>query len=170
MGSLGAGQVADAIGPGRALVWNNLTLLVGSLLCAVSPGGMWAAVLGAAPSSSTEQGVCKDLRLHEQGRRRRLAGVEWRSPDTEICMTQGVSWLAWARVQHRYMCRATSQRSRLSACEAALQPSIRHANSTLLFYCRNLSHIWLHVSRLSCAGVHLPGDLGGISDWVALHQ
>ena len=70
VGSLGAGQVADAIGPGRALVWNNLTLLVGSLLCAVSPGGMWAAVLGAAPSSSTVQEVSKVLWLHQSGRRR----------------------------------------------------------------------------------------------------
>ena len=72
-----------------------------------------------------------DLRLHQHGRMRWLAGL---SSDTEICMNQGVFWLAWARVQHRYMCHATSQRSRLSACEAALQPSIRHAGSTHPLY------------------------------------
>ena len=46
IGSLAAGQFADRIGPGKALLWNNVLLLVGSLLCAVSPGGIWAAVIG----------------------------------------------------------------------------------------------------------------------------
>ncbi len=46
VGSLLAGQLADRIGPGKALLWNNVLLLVGSLLCAVSPGGIWAAVIG----------------------------------------------------------------------------------------------------------------------------
>lgn len=48
IGSLAAGQLADSIGPGRALLWNNILLLAGSLLCAVSPapGGIWAAIIG----------------------------------------------------------------------------------------------------------------------------
>ena len=46
VGSLAAGQFADKIGPGKALLWNNLLLLLGSLLCAVSPGGIWAAIVG----------------------------------------------------------------------------------------------------------------------------
>lgn len=52
IGSLAAGQFADRIGPGKALLWNNVLLLVGSLLCAISPGGIWAAVIGKLPTWS----------------------------------------------------------------------------------------------------------------------
>ena len=45
-GSLAAGQFADKLGPGRALLWNNLLLLSGSLLTSLSPGGIWAAIVG----------------------------------------------------------------------------------------------------------------------------
>ena len=51
VGSLAAGQFADKIGPGKALLWNNVLLLVGSLLCAISPGGIWAAVIGKLSQS-----------------------------------------------------------------------------------------------------------------------
>lgn len=46
VGALAAGQIADKTGPRRALILNNTSLLAGSLLCAFSPGGIWAAVLG----------------------------------------------------------------------------------------------------------------------------
>ena len=46
VGSLAAGQFADKVGPGRALMWNNVLLLIGSLFCAISPGGIWAAIVG----------------------------------------------------------------------------------------------------------------------------
>ena len=46
VGALAAGQIADKIGPRRALIINNISLLAGSLLCAFSPGGIWAAVIG----------------------------------------------------------------------------------------------------------------------------
>lgn len=48
VGSLAAGQFADAVGPKKALVYNNLALLAGSLLCGLTPGGFWAAVIGDA--------------------------------------------------------------------------------------------------------------------------
>lgn len=46
IGSLAAGQFADRVGPGKALVVNNISLLAGSVLCAFSYGGIWAAVVG----------------------------------------------------------------------------------------------------------------------------
>lgn len=50
-----AGQVADAIGPCRALLYNNVPLLVGSLLSATAPHsatGFWAMLLGMFVSVS----------------------------------------------------------------------------------------------------------------------
>ncbi len=50
IGGFFAGQVADAIGPCRALLWNNAPLLAGSLLGAFAPHGslgFCAMLLGA---------------------------------------------------------------------------------------------------------------------------
>lgn len=52
-GSLGAGQFADSVGPGRAMAINNLSLLVGSLLYSICPGGIWAAIIGQFPTPLT---------------------------------------------------------------------------------------------------------------------
>ena len=48
-GGFFAGQVADAIGPCRTLLWNNLPLLAGSLFGAAAPGntvGFYFLLLG----------------------------------------------------------------------------------------------------------------------------
>ena len=47
VGSLFAGQAADALGPRKALLLNNAWLLVGSILCAASPGGYAGLLAGA---------------------------------------------------------------------------------------------------------------------------
>lgn len=50
IGGFFAGQVADAIGPRRALLWNNVPLFAGSFLSAIAPDGstgFWAMLLGA---------------------------------------------------------------------------------------------------------------------------
>ena len=47
VGSLGAGPAADALGPRRALLLNNVFFAVGSLLGAATPGGFWGAIAGA---------------------------------------------------------------------------------------------------------------------------
>ena len=46
IGSLFAGQAADALGPRKALLLNNGWLLVGSVLCAASPGGYFGLLAG----------------------------------------------------------------------------------------------------------------------------
>lgn len=46
VGSITAGQFADSVGPGKALLYNNFLLLLGSVLCAATPGGMFAAIVG----------------------------------------------------------------------------------------------------------------------------
>jgi len=46
VGSISAGQFADSVGPGKALLYNNVLLLLGSVLCASTPGGILAAILG----------------------------------------------------------------------------------------------------------------------------
>ena len=49
VGGFFAGQVADAQGPCKTLQWNNVSLLVGSLLGAVAPRsvlGFWSMLLG----------------------------------------------------------------------------------------------------------------------------
>ncbi len=50
VGGFFAGQVADAIGPRRALVWNTVPFFAGSLMSAIAPDGstgFWAMLLGA---------------------------------------------------------------------------------------------------------------------------
>ena len=49
VGALLAGQFADAVGPKKALVINNVSLIVGCVLCAWAPGGLWAAIIGTIP-------------------------------------------------------------------------------------------------------------------------
>ncbi|DBB09503.1 TPA: hypothetical protein ACH3X3_008063 [Trebouxia sp. C0006] len=49
VGGFFAGQVADAIGPRRALVWNTVPFFAGSLMSAIAPDGstgFWAMLLG----------------------------------------------------------------------------------------------------------------------------
>ena len=46
LGSITAGQFADLVGPGKALAYNNVLTLLGSVLCATTPGGILAAVVG----------------------------------------------------------------------------------------------------------------------------
>ena len=46
IGSLAAGQIADAFGPKKALAANNVPLLFGYVLCAWAPGGFWTVVAG----------------------------------------------------------------------------------------------------------------------------
>ena len=46
LGSLGAGPAADALGPRRALLLNNVFFAAGSLLGAATPGGYWGAISG----------------------------------------------------------------------------------------------------------------------------
>ncbi|KAK9919103.1 hypothetical protein WJX75_009435 [Coccomyxa subellipsoidea] len=48
VGSLFAGQAADALGPKKALLINNAWLLVGTVLCAAAPGGYWGLLAGRA--------------------------------------------------------------------------------------------------------------------------
>lgn len=48
VGSLGAGPAADALGPRRALLLNNVFFAAGSLLGAATPGGYWGAIAGAS--------------------------------------------------------------------------------------------------------------------------
>lgn len=48
-GGFFAGQAADALGPRRTLVWNNVPLLAGSCLSALAPDstlGFWSMLLG----------------------------------------------------------------------------------------------------------------------------
>lgn len=47
VGSLFAGQAADAMGPKKALLINNAWLIVGCVLCAATPGGYWGLLAGA---------------------------------------------------------------------------------------------------------------------------
>jgi major inositol transporter-like SP family MFS transporter len=49
VGSLFAGQAADALGPKKALLINNAWLLVGTVLCAAAPGGYWGLLAGMPP-------------------------------------------------------------------------------------------------------------------------
>ena len=53
LGALTAGQAADALGPGRALLWNNVSLLIGSALSLFTPAGYWGLLAG-------EQSSCLD--------------------------------------------------------------------------------------------------------------
>ena len=46
VGSLTAGQAADALGPGRALLWNNLSLILGAVLASSTPAGFWGLLGG----------------------------------------------------------------------------------------------------------------------------
>ena len=46
MGSLFAGQAADALGPKKALLLNNAWLLVGCVLCSGTPTGYWGLLAG----------------------------------------------------------------------------------------------------------------------------
>jgi MFS family permease len=46
LGSLFAGQAADALGPKKALLINNAWLVAGCLLCAAAPGGYWGILAG----------------------------------------------------------------------------------------------------------------------------
>ena len=50
VGSLFAGQAADAIGPKKALLLNNAWLLVGCVLCSGTPTGYWGLLAGQAPT------------------------------------------------------------------------------------------------------------------------
>ena len=49
VGSLFAGQAADALGPKKALLINNAWLLVGCVLCSGTPTGYWGLLAGQAP-------------------------------------------------------------------------------------------------------------------------
>ena len=49
VGALLAGQFADRVGPKKALLLNNSSLIVGCILIAWAPGGIWAAILGMQP-------------------------------------------------------------------------------------------------------------------------
>ncbi len=60
VGGFFAGQVADAIGPRRALVWNTVPFFAGSLMSAIAPDGstgFWAMLLGAHTSDDRLPGV-----------------------------------------------------------------------------------------------------------------
>ena len=46
VGSLFAGQAADALGPKKALLLNNAWLLVGCVLCSGTPTGYWGLLAG----------------------------------------------------------------------------------------------------------------------------
>ncbi|CAL5223439.1 g5955 [Coccomyxa viridis] len=48
VGSLFAGQAADALGPKKALLLNNAWLLVGCVLCSGTPTGYWGLLAGRA--------------------------------------------------------------------------------------------------------------------------
>ncbi len=49
VGSLFAGQAADALGPKKALLLNNAWLLVGCVLCSGTPTGYWGLLAGKFP-------------------------------------------------------------------------------------------------------------------------
>lgn len=66
VGSLAAGQAADALGPGRALLLNNLFLILGSLLAFGTPFGFWgllAGVLSLSSATVAPLGICR-LHVH----------------------------------------------------------------------------------------------------------
>ncbi len=65
VGSLFAGQAADALGPRKALLLNNAWLLVGSILCAAAPGG-YAGLLAGVLLMGYSQLVFFDRHLLEQ--------------------------------------------------------------------------------------------------------
>ncbi|KAK9788826.1 hypothetical protein WJX73_001137 [Symbiochloris irregularis] len=46
IGSLTAGQLADVLGPGQALLLNNISLILGALLSLSTPGGFWGMLAG----------------------------------------------------------------------------------------------------------------------------
>ncbi|KAK9819874.1 hypothetical protein WJX72_003513 [[Myrmecia] bisecta] len=46
LGALSAGQIADAVGPGRALMYNNLFNVAGCILCAATPLGYSSLLAG----------------------------------------------------------------------------------------------------------------------------
>ena len=46
IGSLTAGQLADVLGPGRALLLNNLSLIIGAVLSLSTPAGFWGMLAG----------------------------------------------------------------------------------------------------------------------------
>ena len=64
VGSVGAGPAADALGPRRALLLNNVFFVAGSLLGAATPGGYWGAIAGASPGRC---GACSVRRGKWQG-------------------------------------------------------------------------------------------------------
>ena len=54
VGSLFAGQSADALGPKKALLLNNAWLLIGCVLCSGTPFGYWGLLAGAISDLSVE--------------------------------------------------------------------------------------------------------------------
>ena len=54
VGSLFAGQSADALGPKKALLLNNAWLLIGCVLCSGTPLGYWGLLAGLASDTSWE--------------------------------------------------------------------------------------------------------------------
>jgi MFS family permease len=50
VGALFAGQVADRVGPGKALQINNLFFVAGCICSAVSPWGFWGMNIGVQDS------------------------------------------------------------------------------------------------------------------------
>lgn len=63
IGGFFAGQLADLIGPCKALQWNNAALLAGTLLSAAAPRGsvgFWAMLLGGSRGCEQPRatGVC----------------------------------------------------------------------------------------------------------------
>lgn len=61
VGSVVAGQIADALGPGRALLWNNTTLILGAILAASTPLGFWGLVAGVTCSAEARHRLQKAL-------------------------------------------------------------------------------------------------------------
>lgn len=62
VGSLFAGQAADALGPKRALLMNNAWLLVGCVLCSGTPAGYWGLLAGQHPNPAPCKG--EDIMPH----------------------------------------------------------------------------------------------------------
>jgi len=85
-GSLGAGPAADALGPRRALLLNNVFFVAGSLLGAATPGGYWGAIAGARPPWAWLGGCTKALSVDLLGGARGLCRCSSRPGPASGCM------------------------------------------------------------------------------------
>ena len=88
VGSLFAGQSADALGPKKALLLNNAWLLIGCLLCSGTPAGYWGLLAGLLSELSEECLCTHGIYLRQQGKRLRTC---------EMSISREHCWLA---VQH----------------------------------------------------------------------